>query len=1228
MPIAKVVTDNNLPYKIVQANLQRSKLATEELLLEATNSHISIALLQEPYVGGIGEVRGYRGLRIYQNTGLKRGIVKAAIAILDNKLDITQYPELTTDNIVVIRIQTKAWTITLVSFYFEPNQPIEPYLFHIQKIYQKLGPHKIIIAGDANAKSTWWNNWRDDTRGETVCGTIDALGLHILNMGDTPTFDTIRGGKRYTSYIDITVCSPDMLNLINDWCVKESITSSDHNAITFNINLQKSIGIKIQRTTRIYNTRKANWIQFHEKLAKDMSENKLTVQELQQIDTTQKLDRIIETFTETITQTCRQTIPHKKQTDTLTLPWWSQELADMKKQVATKRRRIKNAAPIRRDMVVKLYLEQKEKYEIAVKNAQTDKWKEFCSKQDKEGVWESIYRIITKTTKREEDALLTDGGRVLDAVESTKLLANTFYSEDKEEDDDIEHRILRIKAQQINEIYHDTTQDPPFTMLELNTVVESFNPKKAPGSDGFTADICMHAINNDPQYFLALLNQCLAYHHFPTIWKVATIVVLKKPGKSDYTAPKSYRPIGLLPVLGKIYEKLLITRLKFYILPQISKYQFGFMPQKGTDDSLYTLMKHIQMKLNQKKIIIIVSLDIEGAFDSAWWPIIKLRLADSKCPINLRETINSYLNNRYVNVRYAGMEYNKKTTKGCIQGSIGGPILWNLLINPLLLELEQKQVYCQAFADDIILVFDGESATEIEKYANVTLRHVWTWGVRNKLKFAPQKTNAMLVTNKLNYDVPRLDMGGTDIGMSRELKILGLTIDHKLNFNTHVAAICKKAINIYNQLARAARVSWGLNSEVIRVIYIAAVEPVLLYAACAWSSAVTKVYIKKQLNVIQRSFAQKICRAYRTVSLNSALVLAGILPIDLRIDEVARLYEAKRGVSLPLLSGWEVEQMAPMIYAPHPAENFKIEFNNLINEIDYSITKDLDIRIFTDGSKIEDKVGAAISVWNREAETKAIKLAMPYFCTVYQAELLALCKAAEEIEKRTDITFGIFSDSMSALQTIININSPHPLAIKTRKILKKCKDQNKRVSLFWIKAHIGLEGNERADELAKEAALKLKTKPIYDKCPVSFVKHNIRRATLDEWNKRYKDSNTGQITKLFFPDIITAYPIIKKITITQTMTQMFTGHGGFSSYLYRFKCKDSPSCICDPNKDETVTHLLVECPIYAKERYILQQKIETDIKERNLHIIINSPDRNIFLKYCEEIIQKVIKRNK
>lgn len=100
-------------------------------------------------------------------------------------------------------------------------------------------------------------------------------------------------------------------------------------------------------------------------------------------------------------------------------------------------------------------------------------------------------------------------------------------------------------------------------------------------------------------------------------------------------------------------------------------------------------------------------------------------------------------------------------------------------MDPLLKKLESGGTYCQTFTDDVVLVFDGNIAQKIEVQARVALAHILAWG--------------------------DMSMGGVNIVMSIELKILGVTLDNILTFNKHVTNVCRKAIGAYKQLYRAVR---------------------------------------------------------------------------------------------------------------------------------------------------------------------------------------------------------------------------------------------------------------------------------------------------------------------------------------------------------------------------------------------------------------------------------------
>lgn len=1188
--------------------------------------------MQEPYIGSTGMLKHYRGVRIIQRNSNRAKPVKAAIMVFDSDVEVLDDQNLTTENIAVATLKTSEWQLALVSVYFEDYKPLEPYLEHLKRILQTLETKYIIIGGDMNAWNTWWGSKSGDHRGAELLYALEEMNVQVLNVGSEPTFETIRGGKLYTSNVDITTCTLEMLERVENWRVRKDINSSDHNAVTFTIAMGKHKGNTTKKSTRKYFTKKADWIIFRDKLKTYLEETGVTASSVQSIRTKEELEEKVGTYTSILKRTCEESIPAIKKSKKTKIPWWSEKLEQLKKDMTTKKRRISCAAPTRRDFVVQSYLEAKQTYEEEAKLAQTQSWKQFCSTQERESLWDGIYRVINSTNSKYEDQLLTKNGQTLSPEESVQLLAETFFPDDKPEEDSEHH----INTRQLSEkgVKKTAPDDLPFKDSELTFSMYSFNPKKAPGEDGFTADICTRAIEVNREIFLALINKCLELSHFPIPWKQAYIAVLRKPGRSDYSLPKSHRPIGLLSVLGKIFEKMMVRRLRWHLLPELSARQYGFVPQKCTTDALYDLVTHVRDQISRKKICVMISLDIEGAFDSAWWPAIKVQLHKKGCPSNLFQLVASYFRERKMTLTYNGIQYTKETTKGCVQGSIGGPTFWNVLLDPLLKDIEKSGVHCQAFADDIVLVASGDTALELSTTINVVLAHAYEWGLKNKLKFAPQKTNAMLITNKLKYDTPVIRMGGRDIKFVEEIKILGIIIDKKLTFNNHISYACRKAANIYKYLARTVKATWGLNPEVTRTIYMAVIEPIIMYAASVWAPAATKLLARKHFDTIQRSFAQKIIRAYRTVSTHAAMLLAGLLPLDMKIQEILKLYEAKRGGLVEGLAGDRVlEASVCFLEAPHPARATEIRFECLEDMQPETLQKHElgEIQIYTDGSKIEGKVGAAVSWWRDGIEIRSKKLKLEDYCTVFQAEMFALHTATKmalsEIGKGKSIS--ILSDSRSSLELLKNQTSYHPLTFAIRRNIIQIKEQGGTLNLFWIRAHVGTEGNERADELAKAAALSKKTAADYDKCPPSYVKRTLRLKTMQEWQKRYMETETAEVTKLFLPDVQQAYRFVRCTKPEYKLTQMLTGHGGFASYLHRFKCKDSPACVCDPNKEESIVHLLTECPRYATQRMDIEIKTQYKVTPRNLNdLLVGKNTKDAFLTYSLRIVEDAVKRNK
>ena len=1190
-----------------------------------------MGIIQEPYVGAEGCVRPRAGFRIVQNLTPGTKPVKSAVVVFDDNIEIIESPILTTANIAVATLRTDVWEVVMISTYFEGSQDIEPYITHLKRVKEELKHPNIILGGDVNAWSTWWGSDHEDRRGEALVGALEELGLDILNVGNKPTFYVANENGIRKSIVDITTCSRSLLGKIKGWKVEEGVTSSDHNTISFKVLLKKPETTRMARSTRIYNTKKADWQKFTVEFNKKIEDNRLNLEEVHKIKDIITLENTIQNYTDSIKTACEKSIPAKVFRSTVNLPWWCDELDRMKRDAKVKKRRITTAAPRRRPFVVKEYLEAKAHYEAEAAAAQTSSWKRYCSTQDRETLWDGIYRVIRHSQERHEDLPLVRNRVTLTPQESVEYLAETFFPNDDESEDTDVHQTTRLLAGSINEHQEmNISGDPPFTSDELAHALSRSNPKKAPGGDGLTADIVRRAAGIDPELLLSLLNKCLELSCFPEPWKEAVVVVLRKPGKDDYTLPKSYRPIGLLSVLGKVLERMMVRRIRWHILPKANRRQYGFVPQRSTEDALYDLVSHLRDGLKKKLLNLVISLDIEGAFDAAWWPAIKCQLARKGCPQNTRKLVDNYLTNRKVTIRYADHQHTKVTNKGCVQGSISGPTLWNLLLDPLLDDIEAQGVYCQAFADDIVLVISADSGTQISRTADQILSRVYEWGIDNRLKFAPHKTFAMLVTKKLKYDAPFVHMGNMPIKLVEEIKILGLTIDNKLTFNNHIRKTCKKSINLYKTISRSAKLNWGLNPEIIRTIYVAVIEPIILYAASVWAPEASKISTRKCLDTVQRGFAQKITKSYRTVSLSAALALSGLIPLDMRVREAAELYEAKRGKPQNFLCGRQVERKIAFDQTAHPSEEHRVRFECL-EDLEPETVDAHNLKgmiIYTDGSKIGGGVGAALSCWKGEAETLARKYVLASFCTVFQAELFALYQATKVALGSSEQSTCILSDSRSALELLGDQDASHPMVFFIKENLKRANEQKKLVRLFWVRAHIGIPGNERADELAKSAAANKKKAPDYGECPISFVKRTIRHNTIEEWDRRYRKEETGKTTKAYLPDVHKAFKFIKNNTLTPILTQALTGHGGYGEYLAKYKLKDHSCCRCNSEQSESILHLLIDCPILSTARRETENYIENTIDIHTIPSIIQDKTKSgYFLQFCKYVTKYSLKIN-
>ena len=278
--------------------------------------------------------------------------------------------------------------------------------------------------------------------------------------------------------------------------------------------------------------------------------------------------------------------------------------------------------------------------------------------------------------------------------------------------------------------------------------------------------------------------------------------VYKKDGR---TSKKNYRPISLLNVFSKIIERWVQEKLEPHVNKILSQFISAYRKKFSSNHVLLRLLEDWKRQLDDKKFVGAVLMDLSKAFDCVPHDLLIAKLAAYGFDINTVVFFYSYLKRRHQNVKINNVfSAFQVLLSGVPQGSILGPILFNLFLNDLFFWIEKADLH--NFADDNTISTSAKCIPDListlETESNVAIN----WFKNNSMIVNPDKFHAIIINRCGRYeDLHSLKISGEEIISEKIVSLLGIDIDYKLNFKNHIGSLCKKAAGQLNALTRMGK---------------------------------------------------------------------------------------------------------------------------------------------------------------------------------------------------------------------------------------------------------------------------------------------------------------------------------------------------------------------------------------------------------------------------------------
>lgn len=758
-----------------------------------------------------------------------------------------------------------------ISCYLSPNDSIDGFRTKLESLEDFIlgSPNDLVVAGDFNARAYEWGMPTTNTRGRLLLEMAARVGLLVVNVGNTPTFQRPGYGS---SIPDVTLVSESLINRVQGWQVMDDYSGSDHNYISFQMRNRLQAQMQQRYTPRRYNVSLLDEARFTEALRTHFNRQHLMGEPLDREGT----EDLAKATMLGIKEACDSSMPYKRRWQGRTQAyWWSEEIAELRRRCLYLRRRAQRTRNRQDGMELSAQHKHAKKLLVrAIRDSKQRCWRKLCDEVN-ENPWGEGYKIVMKKLSRNSPQ------KVLSATKMSNIVDSLFPA----------HPVQRHHM-----VVVDPASIPTFTEENLKNAVALMKNGKAPGPDGIPVEAIKKAVHTEPQQLLRVYNACLKNGVFPKQWKVARLFLLSK-GKADPNCPSSFRPLCMLDMGGKLLERLLKPLLNQAIdrAGGLSEKQHGFRKGHSTVNAIMEVIEVFKSAQRPshpaRPLVLLVTLDVRNAFNTVRWSTMLEALEHQfAIPGYLLNILKDYLRDRRLVYETEEGWKEKIITAGAAQGSILGPDLWNVAYNSLLQEVMPTGARLIAYADDVAAVISGRSLEMTQLTLNQVMRRVSRWMADHGLELAMSKTEILILTRRRVPTLVPMTIGNEEVHTHPTAKYLGLTLDTRLTFWPHIQKVCKKAAKVTQALS-ALMANVGGPSPGKRRLLMLTAQAAMLYGAEIWAEAVKVQKYRTQLASVQRRGALRIASAYRTVSEAAALVVAGVTPIDLLVLERKSIFD-------------------------------------------------------------------------------------------------------------------------------------------------------------------------------------------------------------------------------------------------------------------------------------------------------------------------------------------------